>query len=133
MFEINRKIINTKAAPSAIGPYSQAIKFNNLIFVSGQIAINPDSNEFVNGNIASQTIQVIENIKAILESAGSSLEKILKVTIYITDMKDFNSINIVYSEYFNSSLPARACIEVSNLPRGAKVEMDAIASVDSLP
>lgn len=133
MFEINRKIINTKTAPSAIGPYSQAIKFNNLIFVSGQIAINPDSNEFVNGNIASQTKQVIENIKAILESAGSSLEKILKVTIYITDMKDFDSINIVYSEYFNSSLPARACIEVSNLPRGAKVEMDAIASVDSLP
>jgi len=115
-------------APSAIGPYSQAIKYGNLIFVSGQIAINPSTNEFVNGNIDSQTKQVIENIKAILESAGSSLQKVLKVTIFITDMKDFDSINAVYSEYFNSSLPARACVEVSNLPKGAKVEMEAIAS-----
>lgn len=128
MFTIDRKIIKTITAPSAIGPYSQAIKYGNLIFVSGQIAINPSTNEFVNGNIDSQTKQVIENIKAILESAGSSLQKVLKVTIFITDMKDFDSINAVYSEYFGSSLPARACVEVSNLPKGAKVEMEAIAS-----
>ncbi len=128
MFTIDRKIIKTITAPSAIGPYSQAIKYGNLIFVSGQIAINPSTNEFVNGNIDNQTKQVIENIKAILESAGSSLQKVLKVTIFITDMKDFDSINAVYSEYFNSSLPARACVEVSNLPKGAKVEMEAIAS-----
>ncbi|HNR65054.1 MAG TPA: RidA family protein [Atribacterota bacterium] len=125
---MDRKIIKTMTAPSAIGPYSQAIKYGNLIFVSGQIAINPSTNEFVNGNIESQTKMVIENIKAILESAGSSLQKVLKVTIFITDMKDFDSINAVYSEYFNSSLPARACVEVSNLPKGAKVEMEAIAS-----
>ncbi|MDD3656237.1 MAG: RidA family protein [Atribacterota bacterium] len=124
---MSRKIINTKKAPSAIGPYSQAIKFNNLVFVSGQIAINPDSNEFVNGNITSQTKQVIENIKAILEAAGSSLQNVLKVTIFITDMKDFDSINKIYSEYFNTSLPARVCVEVPNLPKGAKIEMEAIA------
>lgn len=98
-----------------------------MVFVSGQIAINPDSNEFVNGNITSQTKQVIENIKAILEAAGSSLQNVLKVTIFITDMKDFDSINKIYSEYFNTSLPARVCVEVPNLPKGAKIEMEAIA------
>lgn len=128
MFRINRLIISTKTAPSAIGPYSQAIKFENLIFVSGQIALNPANNEFVNGNISTQTKQVIENIKAILENAGSSLQKVLKVTIFITDIQDFNNINTVYAEYFNDSLPARVCVEVSNLPKGAKIEMEAIAS-----
>ena len=127
MFKINREIISTKAAPSAIGPYSQAIKYQDLVFLSGQIAINPESNEFVNGDIVTQTKQVIENIKAVLESAGSSLQKVLKVTIFIVDMKDFNSVNTVYAEYFNDSLPARSCVEVSNLPKGAKVEMEAIA------
>ncbi|MGD9552050.1 MAG: Rid family detoxifying hydrolase, partial [Candidatus Caldatribacteriota bacterium] len=112
---MNRKIINTKAAPAAIGPYSQAIKFNNLIFVSGQIAINPDSNTLINGDITIQTKQVIENLKAILESAESSLQKVLKVTIFITNMKDFDRVNEVYSEYFNTTLPARACVEVTNL------------------
>ena len=128
MFKINREIINTKSAPSAIGPYSQAIKFDNLVFVSGQIAISPDNNEFIDGDIVAQTRQVIENIKAILESTGSSLQNVLKATIYIIDMKDFNSINSVYSEYFSDSLPARACVEVSKLPRGAKVEIEVIAS-----
>lgn len=128
MLTIDRKIIKTITAPSAIGPYSQAIKYGNLIFVSGQIAINPSTNEFINGDINGQTKQVIENIKAILESSGSSLQQVLKVTIFITDMKDFDSINTVYSEYFSSSLPARACVEVSSLPKGAKVEIEAIAS-----
>ncbi len=127
MFKVNRKIINTKTAPSAIGPYSQAIKFDNLIFVSGQIAIDPVVNEFINGDIAKQTKQVIENIRAILESVESSLQKILKMTIYITDMKDFDCVNMVYSEYFSSILPARVCVEVSNLPKGAKIEIEAIA------
>lgn len=127
MFKINRETISTKTAPSAIGPYSQAIKYQDLVFLSGQIAINPESNEFVNGDIVTQTKQVIENIKAVLESAGSSLQKVLKVTIFIVDMKDFNSVNTVYAEYFNDSLPARSCVEVSNLPKGAKVEMEAIA------
>jgi len=130
VFPINRKIINTKAAPAAIGPYSQAIKFNNLIFVSGQIALNPDSNTLINGDITIQTKQVIENLKAILESAESSLQKVLKVTIFITNMKDFDRVNEVYSEYFDMTLPARACVEVANLPKGAKVEMEAIAYGD---
>lgn len=98
-----------------------------MIFLSGQIAINPESNEFVNGDIATQTKQVIENIKAVLESAGSSLQKVLKVTIFVVDIKDFNSINTIYSEYFNDNFPARSCVEVSNLPKAAKVEMEAVA------
>ena len=130
MFTISKEIINTRKAPAAIGPYSQAIKFNNLVFISGQIAIHPKENMLVNGDIEIQTRQVIENIKAILEDIGSSLEKVLKVTIFITDMKDFDQINRVYSEYFGISLPARACVEVSNLPKGAKIEIEAIASVD---
>ncbi len=127
MFSINREIINTKKAPAAIGPYSQATKFNSLIFVSGQIAIEPVDNKFLDGDITTQTKQVIENLKAILEDAGSSLGKILKVTIFITNMKDFDRVNQVYSEYFGISLPARACVEVGNLPKGAKIEMEAIA------
>ena len=127
MFSINKEIIKTKKAPIAIGPYSQAIKFNNLVFVSGQIAIHPESNEFLDDNIVIQMKQVTENIKAILEGAGSSLQKVLKVTIFITDIKDFDKVNKVYAEYFGTSLPARACVEVGNLPKGAKVEMEAIA------
>jgi len=128
MIQINREIINTKKAPAAIGPYSQATKFNNLVFISGQIAINPETNEFLDDDITIQTKQVIENIKSILEAAGSSLERVLKVTIFITDMKDFGQVNEVYAEYFGTSLPARACVEVSNLPKGAKIEMEAIAA-----
>ncbi len=128
MFKIIREIINTKGAPSAIGPYSQAIKFGNMVFVSGQIALSPDGSDLLNSDITVQTRQAIENIKAILESAGSSLRNVLKATIYIIDMKDFNSVNAVYSEYFDDILPARACIEVSNLPKGAKVEIEVIAS-----
>jgi len=127
VFSINREIISTKKAPVAIGPYSQAIKFNNLIFVSGQIAINPDSNTLINGDITIQTKQVIENLKIILEEAGSSLEKVLKVSIFITNMKDFGQMNQIYLEYFSTSLPARSCVEVGNLPKGAKIEMEAIA------
>lgn len=125
---MDRTIIKTKKAPAAIGPYSQATKFNNLVFVSGQIAINPDNNEFLNKNVTVQTRQVIENLKAILEEAGSSLGKVLKLTIFITDINDFDPVNQVYSEYFGTSLPARACVEVSNLPKGAKVEIEAISS-----
>ena len=124
MFKIIREIINTKGAPSAIGPYSQAIKFGNMVFVPGQIALSPDGSDLLNSDITVQTRQAIENIKAILESAGSSLQNVLKATIYIIDMKDFNSVNAVYSEYFDDILPARACIEVSKPAKGAKVEIE---------
>lgn len=125
---MDREIINTVKAPVAIGPYSQATKFNNLVFVSGQIAIQSDGTELLSNDITIQTKQVIKNLKGILESAGSSLQKVLKVTIYITDIKNFDNVNEVYAEYFGASLPARACVEVGNLPKGAKIEIEAIAS-----
>ena len=98
------------------------------MFLSGQISINPETNEFIDGDIERQTEQVLKNIKAILEAGNSSLENVVKVTIYLQDIKDFASVNKIYSKYFEKSLPARACIEVSNLPKNAKLEIDAIAA-----
>jgi len=114
----------------AIGPYSQAIKSENLMFLSGQISINPKTNEFIDGDIEIQTEQVLKNIKAILEAGGSSLEGVVKVTIYLQDIKDFALVNKVYSKYFEDSLPARACIEVSNLPKNAKIEIETIGIIN---
>jgi 2-iminobutanoate/2-iminopropanoate deaminase len=111
----------------AIGSYSQAIRAGNLLFLSGQISINPETNEFIDGDIEIQTEQALRNIKAILEAGSSSLEEVVKVTIYLHDIKDFALVNKIYSKYFGNSLPARACIEVSNLPKNAKLEIDAIA------
>ncbi|MBA7519670.1 2-iminobutanoate/2-iminopropanoate deaminase [subsurface metagenome] len=127
---IKKEIIKTQKAPLAIGPYSQAVKAGNLLFVSGQISINPKTNEFNNDNIEIQTEQVLKNIKAILEAGNSSLENVVKVTIYLQDIKDFTLVNKIYSKYFEDSLPARACIEVSNLPKNAKVEIEAIGMIN---
>ncbi|PKP61234.1 hypothetical protein CVT91_03595 [Candidatus Atribacteria bacterium HGW-Atribacteria-1] len=124
---MKKEIIKTQKAPLAIGPYSQAIKVGDLLFISGQISINPETNEFIDGDIETQTEQVLKNIKAILEAGGSSLEDTVKVTIYLGDMADFDLVNKIYSKYFKNSLPARVCIEVSNLPKNAKLEIDAIA------
>ena len=124
---MKKEIIKTQKAPLAIGPYSQAIKAGNLLFISGQISIEPKNNEFIDGDIETQTKQVLKNIKAILEAGNSSLEDVVKVTIYLQDMENFALVNNVYSEYFERSLPARACVEVSNLPKNAKVEIEAIA------
>lgn len=129
--KIKKDIIETQKAPSAIGPYSQAIKVGDLLFLSGQISIKPETNEFIDGEVEVQTEQVLENIKAILEAVDSSLEDVVKVTIYLRNMEDFALINKVYSRYFENSLPARVCIEVSNLPKNAKVEIDAIAIKNS--
>lgn len=131
MKKIKKEIIKTQKAPSAIGPYSQAIKVGDLLFVSGQISINPETNEFIDGDIKIQTEQVLKNIKAILEAGNSSLGDVVKVTIYLKDMADFTLVNKIYSKYFESSLPARATVEVSNLPKGAKLEIDAIAIKNS--
>ena len=98
------------------------------MFLSGQISINPETNEFIDGDIEIQTEQALKNIKAILEAGNSSLENVVKVTIYLQDIKDFASVNKIYSKYFEKSLPARACIEVSNLPKDAKLEIEAIAA-----
>lgn len=127
---IKKEIIKTQKAPLAIGPYSQAVKAGNLLFVSGQISIDPKTNEFNNDNIEIQTEQVLKNIKAILEAGNSSLEDVVKVTIYLQDAKDFALVNKIYSKYFEDSLPARACIEASNLPKNAKVEIEAIGMIN---
>jgi len=128
--KIKKEIIKTQKAPSAIGPYSQAIRAENLLFLSGQISINPETNEFIDGNIEIQTEQVLKNIKAILEAGNSSLEDVLKVTIYLQNIKDFVLVNEIYSKYFGNSLPARACVEVQNLPKNAKIEIDAIGMIN---
>lgn len=128
--KIKKEIIKTQKAPLAVGPYSQAVKAGNLLFVSGQISIDPKTNEFNNDNIEIQTEQVLKNIKAILEAGDSSLEDVVKVTIYLQDAKDFALVNKIYSKYFEDSLPARACIEVSNLPKNAKVEIEAIGMIN---
>lgn len=120
------KIIETKNAPAAIGPYSQGILVGDLVYTSGQIPLVPDSGVLAEGGIEEQTTQAIQNLSAILESAGSSLEKVIKTTCFLQNMGDFAAFNAVYEKYFTSR-PARSCIEVSALPKGALVEIEAIA------
>ncbi|SES74242.1 endoribonuclease L-PSP [Natronincola peptidivorans] len=122
-----KKVINTSKAPAAIGPYSQAIQANDFLFISGQIPMNPDTMEIIEGDIQDQTKQVLENLKAILEEAGLDFNNVVKTTVYIKDMNDFASINEVYATYFSHHKPARACIEVARLPKDVGVEIDAIA------
>lgn len=120
--------ISTKKAPKAIGPYSQAIRSGGFVFCSGQIAIDPKTNEFKPGTIVEETTRVIENLKAVLEQANSRLEKTIKVAVYLSNIDNFIKMNTVYENYF-SNKPARSTIEVSRLPKGAKVEIDAIAEI----
>jgi len=120
--------IFTKKAPMAIGPYSQAIKSGGFVFCSGQVAIDPETNEFKPGTIIEETTRVIENLKAVLEQANSRLEKTIKVTVYLSNINHFTEMNSVYENYF-SNKPARSTIEVSKLPKGAKIEIDAIAEI----
>lgn len=126
-----RSVIHTENAPRAVGPYSQAIKLTgeSLIFVSGQIALDPKTGDKVHGGIAQETRLVLENLKVILEAAGSSLEKVVKTTVFLQTMDDFGVMNEIYSQYFKTDPPARATIEVSRLPKGMRVEIDAIAHV----
>lgn len=124
-----KEIIHTDKAPQAVGPYSQAVKVGNMAFISGQIPINPDNGQLIHGNIASQTRQVLDNLQAVVTACGSNLENVVKVTIYLTDMDNFATVNEIYGEYFHSNPPARACVEVSKLPKNVSVEMDAIVIV----
>ena len=121
-----REIISTERAPAAIGPYSQAVRYDNLLFLSGQIPLDPESGEIVEGNIEVQTRKVLDNLKAILESGGMGLQHVLKCTCFLKNMEDFPAFNSVYSEYFSDILPARETVEVSRLPKDVLVEISAI-------
>jgi len=120
------KIIQTKKAPAAIGPYSQAIRVGNFVFSSGQIGLEPKTGQLVEG-IEKQTERAIENLKAILEEAGLSLKNVVKTTVYLKNIADFSQMNEIYSQFFKENKPARATVEVSNLPKGALIEIEAIA------
>ncbi|MDY4252769.1 MULTISPECIES: RidA family protein [unclassified Clostridium] len=125
---MKKEIISTSNAPSAIGPYSQGIKIGDMIFTSGQIPVNPSTGEVVT-EIKEATKQSLENVKAILEAAGSSLEKVVKVVVFIKDMNDFAQVNEVYGEYFIENPPARSCVEVARLPKDCVIEIEAIATL----
>ena len=122
-----REVILTDKAPGAIGPYSQAIKAGGLVFCSGQIALDPETMEVVSGDVVAETHRVMKNLEAVLKAAGSSLEQVVKTTILLTDLGDFGAVNEVYGSYFPDAPPARACYEVAGLPKGVKVEIEAIA------
>ena len=128
---MSRSIIKTSKAPAPVGPYSQAVRCGNLLFVSGQIPLDPENGELLLNSFAEQCHRVLLNLKLILEEGGSSLDSVLKVTIYMNNLAQFNELNEIYSEYFDASKPPRACVEVSALPKGVAVEMDAIAEITS--
>jgi len=120
------KIVTTNKAPSAIGPYSQAMKVGDMVYTSGQISLTPDG-ELIDGDIHDQTRQVLTNLQNVLEAAGSSMGQVIKTTIYLTDMDDFIPVNTVYAEFFTKNLPARSTVAVKTLPKNVKVEIEAIA------
>lgn len=122
-----REVISTDRGPRAIGPYSQAVKANGFIFVSGQIPLDPRTQQMVEGDVARQTERVLENLKGILEGAGSSLDRVVKTTVYLKDLADFAAMNEIYARYFSASPPARATVEVARLPKEARVEIELIA------
>jgi 2-iminobutanoate/2-iminopropanoate deaminase len=122
-----REVISTHNAPQAIGPYSQAIKANGFVFVSGQIAIDPATQQLLTGDVTAQTDRVLRNVSGILEAAGTDLGKVVRSTVFLKNMGDFAAMNVVYGKYFTSSPPARSTVEVARLPREVLVEIDVIA------
>ena len=128
----SKRLIKTSNAPDPVGPYSQAIKAGNFIFCSGQIAINPETNKVdCLGNIEEETKQVLKNLREVLNAGGSTLDDVIKTTIFLTDLKNFQIVNKVYSDFFGGKeSPARACVEVSSLPKGVMIEIDCVAFVD---
>lgn len=123
----DRRAVSTPEAPEAIGPYSQAIQYGNLVFVSGQIAIDPNTGLMIDGDVAAQTRQVLRNLSAILGAAGLSFREVVKTTVYLKDLGDFVTMNTVYAEFMTDPPPARATVEVARLPRDARIEIDLIA------
>ena len=126
-----KRTIQTEQAPAAIGPYSQAIRIGDFLYTSGQIALDPESGIFLSGEIEEETEQTLKNISAILQAGGLSLENVVKTTVYLSDLNYFSRMNHVYEKYFSKTKPARACVQVTALPKGAKIEIDAIASCSS--
>ncbi len=124
-----KRIVNTEEAPKPVGPYSQAVIVGNLVFTSGQIGIDPKTGELVTGGIAEETEQVIKNLAAVLKSAGAGLDRVLKTLIFITDINQFGTVNQVYARYFQEPYPARSTVQVTALPKGARVEIEAVAEI----
>ena len=124
-----KEVINTTKAPAAIGPYSQAIKVGNLVYTSGQIPIDPATDNFVEGGIKEQTRQSLTNVQAILKEAGLTMENVVKTTVFVADMNDFADMNTVYAEFFAEPYPARSAVAVKTLPKGALVEIEVVAAV----
>lgn len=123
-----REIITTDKAPGAIGPYSQAIKTGGMVYCSGQIPIDPETGEFVSSDISEQTEQVLKNLSAVLDAAGTALANVVKTTVFLADMSDFAAMNEVYGRFFNENKPARATVQAARLPRDARVEIECIAT-----
>lgn len=121
--------VSTENAPGAIGPYSQAVKTGNLVFCSGQIPIDPATNEFVSNDVAKQTEQVLKNLSAVLKAAGTHLNNVVKTTVFLADMNDFAAMNEVYAKFFDTNKPARATVQAARLPRDARVEIECIAVI----
>ncbi len=122
-----KEIITTENAPGAIGPYSQAVKTESMVFCSGQIPIDPQTGEFVSDDVADQTHQVLKNLSAVLNAAGTNLNNVVKTTVFLADMNDFTAMNEVYAEYFSENKPARATVQAARLPKDARVEIECIA------
>jgi 2-iminobutanoate/2-iminopropanoate deaminase len=126
---ISHKAIATADAPAAIGPYSQAIVHGGLVYCSGQIALDADTGELIEGDVVTQTHKCLQNLSAVLQAAGSDLSRVLKVSVFLQDLKDFGPVNAVYADYFGPVFPARACIEAARLPKDVLVEIDCVAAV----
>lgn len=125
-----KTIISTPKAPAAIGPYSQAVLVNGMLFTSGVIPIDPETNTLVEGDVTVQARQAIGNLKNLIEASGSSMDKVVKTTVFIKDMNDFDKINDIYKDFFTSDFPARSCVEVARLPKDVLIEIEAIATVE---
>ena len=125
-----KTIISTPKAPAAIGPYSQAVLVNGILFTSGVIPIDPETNTLVEGDVTVQARQAIGNLKNLIEASGSSMDKVVKTTVFIKDMNDFGKINDIYKDFFTSDFPARSCVEVARLPKDVLIEIEAIATVE---
>ena len=129
MNSMRKEIISTRTAPEAVGPYSQAVKAGNLLYLSGQLPINPSSGQLIGDGVTKQTRQCLQNLKSVLTAAGSDLENVLKVSVFLKDLSDFNAMNKAYSQFFSADQPARCCVQVAKLPLNARVEIEAVALI----